>query len=77
MPADRLAFAVRVGRDEDLGRPSSLPSFSSLEDLLAAGDDLVRRLEAFVDVDPQLALGQIADVSHRGDDLVVLARDIC
>ena len=25
MPADRLAFAVRVGRDENLGRPSSLP----------------------------------------------------
>ena len=44
-----------------------------LEDLLAAGDDFVRRLEPFVDVDAELALRQIADVPHRGDDLVVLA----
>ena len=26
-----------------------------------------------VDVDAELALGQIADVPHRGDDLVILA----
>ena len=28
-------------------------------------------LEAVVDVDAELALGQVADVAHRGDDLVV------
>jgi hypothetical protein len=64
VPADRLAFAIRVGRDEnligDLGRVLEL-----LEDLLAARDDLVRRLEPFVDVDTQFALGQVADVPSR------------
>ena len=72
MPADGLPFAVRVGRHEDrvgvLGGVLQL-----LEDLLAAGDDLVGRLEALLDVDAELALRQVADVSHRRDDLVVPA----
>ena len=49
-------------------------SFSSLSTFLRLGDDLVGRLEVLVDVDAQLALGQIADVAHRGDDLVVAPR---
>ena len=72
VPADRLPFAVRVGRDEDLVGLLRVV-LQLLEDLLAARDDLVGRLEALVDVDAELALGQIADVAHRGDDLVVLA----
>ena len=72
MPANGLPFAVRVGCDEDLcgflgGR------LQLRHHLLAARDDFVRRLEPFFDRHPELALGQIADVPHRGDDLVVLA----
>ena len=72
VPADGLAFAVGVGRDEDV--VGSLRGvLQLLEHFLPAGDDLVRRLEAFLDVDAQLALRQITDMAHRGDDRVVLA----
>ena len=46
-------------------------SFSSLIDLPRAGNDDVFGLESGVDVDAELALRQVADVSHRRDDLVV------
>jgi hypothetical protein len=70
VPADRLAFPIRVGRDEDL---VGLLGFvlELLQHLLAARDDLVGGLEPFVDVDSELALRQVADVAHRRDDLVV------
>src|SRR4029453_7473401 len=73
MPADRFSLAVRVGGDEDrLGVLGGV--LELLQDLLAAGDYLIRGLEAVLDVDAKLALGQIADMAHRGDDLVVPAQ---
>ena len=73
VPADRFAFAVRVGRDVDVsgifGRVSQL-----LDDLLARRNRLVLFRKLVLDVHAQLALGQIADVSHRRDDLVVAAQ---
>ena len=72
VPSNRLPFAIGVGRHKDLGRVlRSVLQF--LEDLLATRDDFVRRLESILDVHTELAFGQIADVAHRGDDLVVLA----
>ena len=46
-----------------------------LDDLLARlGITYVLGLEAVLDVDAELALGQVADVPHRRDDLVVPPR---
>ena len=73
MPADRLPFAVGVGRDVDLGG-AFRGVLQLLEDLLPARDDLVGRLESFLDVHTQLALGEVAHVPHRGHDLVVSAQ---
>ena len=39
----------------------------------AVGQDDVLGLEAGLDVDAELALGQVADVPHRRDDLEVAA----
>jgi hypothetical protein len=47
---------------------SSAPFAASF---LAAGDHFVRRLEAFLDVDADLALREVAHVPHRGHDLVL------
>ena len=70
VPPDGLAFAIRVGRDEDLAR--------ALRDLLEvaqhvflAFDRHVLRLEAVIDVDAKLLRGQIADVADRGAHRVV------
>ena len=70
VPADRFAFAVRVGRDVDRFRRLG-GLLQLLDDLRAVGKDDVSGLEAGVDVDAQLALGQVADVAHRRDDFVV------
>ena len=54
-------------------RTSSAPlaaRLQLLDDLLFAGDDLVRLLEAFFDVDPEL-LRQVLDVALRGHHLVL------
>ena len=70
VPADRLALAIRVGGDVDVGRVLRRV-LQLFNDLLARLDGFVRFGELVVDVDAQLALGQIADVSHRRDDRVV------
>ena len=73
MPADRFPLAVRVGCDEDgLGVLGGV--LELLQDLLAAGDHFIGGFEAFLDVDAKFALGQIANMAHRRDDLVVLAQ---
>src|SRR6266851_2925639 len=65
MPADRLALAVRVGGDVE--RVDLLGGlFQLVEHLLLGGQDTVVGLEAFLLVDAQLALGQVADMAHRG-----------
>ena len=89
VPGDRLAFAVFVGREVEL--VGVLEQLLQLVDvaLLVAGHDVVG-LEAVVDVDaeagPRLVLDlgrcvrgavrQVADVTDRGLDDVVLAEDI-
>ncbi len=70
VPANRLAFAVRVGRDEDfVGFLRGILQF--LQDFLPARDHFVGRLEILLDVHAQLALGQITDVTHRRHHLVI------
>ena len=70
MPCDRLAFAIGVAGEVDvvlaLGGGLDLA-----EDLLFALDyDEIGR-EIVLDIDPELALGQVHDMADRGHDLVV------
>ena len=70
VPADRFAFAIGVGRDVDVG--GVLRGALQLGNhFLARRQQFVHRRKAFVDVDAELALRQIADVSHRREHLVV------
>src|SRR5208282_4375314 len=70
MPRDRLAFAIRVARQVDVFL--ALGGALDLADhLLFAFDyDIVGR-EIVLDIDPQLALGQVHDVTDRRHDLVI------
>ena len=69
MPGDRFTLAVGVGREQDLvGRLRGL--LELLDDLLLAGNDLVRLLEPSLDVDAEL-LGQVLDVALGGEHLVL------
>ncbi len=70
MPPDRFAFAVRVGCDVNVGRLFR-GALQLRDNLLSCSDWLVGGSEPFVDVDTELALRQIADVSHRREHLVV------
>src|SRR5262245_20852320 len=65
VPADRLTFAVRVGREEHFVRVLRR-LLQLVDDLLAGGQNLVVDVETLLDVDTQFALGQVADVPHRG-----------
>ena len=65
VPADGLALPVGVsGQVDRVGRLRGL--LELVEHLLARGQRLVLDREAALDVDPQLLLGQVAHVSHRG-----------
>ena len=72
MPADRLALAVRVGRHVNVDR-ALRRVLQFLDDLLARHERLVLFGEIVVDVHTKPALGQIADVPHRRQHLVVAA----
>ena len=48
--------------------------FSSAMTFLREGIDLVVGAETLLDVDTQLALGQVPDVTHRRDDLEVASQ---
>ena len=62
MPGDRLALAVRVGRDEDrLGRPGGALQFG--DRLLLPGDRHILRLESILRVDADALDREIADVA--------------
>ena len=71
VPADGLSLAIGVGGDEDgvgfLGRRLQLA-----DHLLFSFQHLIGGLEGFL-VDAELALGQIAHVSHGRLDDVILA----
>ena len=64
VPGDRFALAVEVGSEIDHVRlGSELPQIS--DELGAAGQDVVDRLEVVVEVHAQFAFGQIPNVPHR------------
>ena len=73
VPRDRLALAVFVGREVQLGgvfqrRPQVF------DDRLAAVGQLVGGLEPVVDIDVQALAGQVGDVADRGAHVVVARR---
>src|SRR5207248_10966035 len=74
VPGDGLAFPVGVRGQDDLlvllGRRAKLG-----DRLAAALDHLVVRLEAVVDLDAHLLFGQVADVAHRGPDVVAVSQE--
>ena len=72
MPRDGLALAVRVGREIDDVRAFGT-LFEVRDDVLASLDGDILRLKARLDVHAELALRQVAQMAHRGHDLVVCA----
>ena len=65
VPRDRLALAVFVGREVQLGGVLERGT-QVLDHLLAAIGQLVRRLEPVVDVDVEALARQVGDVPDRG-----------
>src|SRR5581483_3038652 len=74
MPADGLPLAVGVGGDVN-GVGFLCRRLQLADDLLFSREHFVGGLEGFL-VDAQLALGKIADVSHRRLDDVVLPDEL-
>ena len=70
MPRDRLAFAVRVAGEIDvfLALGGGLDFADYL--LFALDYDEIRR-EIVLDIDPELALGQVHHMADRGHYLVI------
>ena len=70
VPADRFAFPIGVGCDVDVG--GVLRGALQLGNhFLARRQQLVHRCKAFIDIDAELALRKIADVSHRREHFVL------
>ena len=73
MRADGLAFAVRVGREVDvfyfLRR-----LFQLGDELFLTFDDLIARFEAVIDVDREVLLGEIFDMTEGSFDYKLLAQ---
>ena len=72
MPRDGFALAVRV-RCKIHGVAALGGLFELADELLFSADGLIDRLEVVLDIDAQLALGQVAQMAHAGLDLVVFA----
>ncbi len=72
VPGDRLALAVRIGRQQDLARLLGR-GLDIRDHLLLSLDDHVVGLEVVLDVDTHAGLGQILDVPHRRLDHVTRA----
>ena len=73
MPADGLALAVRVGRQQHAVGVFGL-ALQLLDELFLALDADVLRGIAMLHINAQLRCGQIADMAHAGSDLVVIAQ---
>ena len=73
MPADGFAFAVRVGRQQHAVGVFGL-ALQLLDELFFALDADVLRGIAMLHINAQLRCGQIADMTHAGGDLVVIAQ---
>ena len=64
VPADGLAFAVRVSGD--INRISVFSGgLQFADDFLFAGNDSIRRLKVIIEIDADALLGQILDVADR------------
>ena len=72
MPAYGLALAVGVGRQKDLGGVLGF-LFQGVDQLALPADVDVFRLKIMLDVDAELAFGQIPDMSLGGNHLVALS----
>ena len=69
MPGDRLALAIRVGREIDcVSGPDRF--LQRRDDLFFAFGYLIHRHEAAVDIHAQVALGQIAHMAHGRFDAI-------
>ena len=73
MPGDGLPLAVHIGGEVD-GAGALGDALELRDDLALAADGLVLGLEVVLEVDPELALGQVADMPHRGLHDEVLAQ---
>ena len=72
VPRDRLALAVRVRREiDDVARLGG--GLELLDERFLALDGLVVRLKVVFDVDAELALGQVAQMSHARRHGIALA----
>ena len=73
MPGNRLAFAIRVGGEDQLvGLFDRVRDF--LHDFLGLRVDIPVHLEVFVGLDRAVLGRQVAHVAERGDDLVTAAQ---
>ena len=73
MPGDGFAFAIRVGRQNEL--VGALYRFRDLaNDLLGAAVDLPRHLEVLIGRHRAVLRRQVAHVSERGDHLIVASK---
>ena len=75
VPADGLALAVLVRREVQLAGVLHRRS-QVLDHVLAADGQLVRGLEAVVDVDRQTLARQVGDVAHRGAHVEGAAQEL-
>ncbi len=72
MPRDRLAFAIRVGGQDDL--VGVLDRLSDLGDALGAlGVHFPDHGEIVVRIDRPVLGGQVADMAHAGDHVEIAA----
>ncbi len=73
MPGDGFTFTVGIGCEVNrVGRFRGLLQIR--HDLLLAFQDLIGRLKIIFYVDPEFALGEILDVTHRGADVIITAQ---
>ena len=70
VPCNRFPFAVGVGGEIDFVRGFGGGAQLLHDRFAARGVDVLRR-EVVFDIDPELALRQVADMPHRGDDGVI------
>ena len=75
MPGDCFALAVRVSCEVDFGGAAGLLA-DAVENLAAAADGDVFRLEAVFNVYADLRLGHVAHVPLRGFNLVTPAQKL-
>ena len=73
VPRDGFALAVRV-RCKIHGVAALGGLFELADELLFSANGLIDGLEVVLDIDAQLALGQVAQMAHRGHDLIVAAQ---